>query len=78
MPNKWTTEDSVLALSQGWDLFDIGGVVEIERIDCPEDANGEPLEPVFDSDYAAMQFVLEQYIGGCETAAKALTLSVFR
>lgn len=74
----WTLDDSTTATTQGWDLFRVGEFSEIQRIDSPEDSEGESAEPVFPDDYAAMRFVMERYIRGCPVAAKALTLGVFR
>ena len=71
--SSWPKEFDELATSQGWNVFECGGWQEIQRIDDPEDG-----DPVFESDYDAMRFILEEYIKGCEVAARALSISRFR
>lgn len=48
--------DNAQALSEGWDLFDVDGRLQLQRIDCPSD-QGELLdysEPKFTSDAHAI------------------------
>jgi hypothetical protein len=77
MTHKWENKDDSLALSQGWNVFDTGSYLCIQKIDDPE-AWGLSGPPMFESDDDALRFVVEEYIKGCPTAAKALTISTFR
>jgi hypothetical protein len=50
------TFDNTCALLEGWDLFDVGGRIQLQRIDCPtEHAPALPYtEPRFKSDAHAV------------------------
>lgn len=48
--------DNTQALNEGWDLFEVDGRIQLQRIDCPAD-NQDVLdytEPKFDSDADAI------------------------
>jgi hypothetical protein len=50
--------DSQQALAEGWDLFDVDGRLQLQRLDCPSDfcaSLGD--KPVFKSDADAIIFV---------------------
>ena len=42
------------ALSEGWDLFDVDGRIQLQRIDCPSDHDLGYSEPKFQSDANAI------------------------
>ena len=49
------TFDNTVALAEGWDLFEVEGRIQLQRIDCPSDH--EQLgysEPKFQSDAHAL------------------------
>lgn len=50
------TFDNTQALSEGWDLFDVDGRIQLQRIDCPGDHEGllNYTEPKFVSDAHAI------------------------
>lgn len=52
--DPWPPEYAAAANAEGWDLFDNGTVLEIERVDEPEDRDA----PVFADDFAAIVHVL--------------------
>lgn len=67
MPNEnWTTEDSQLAVKQGWDLFVIHG--------CRWDIEKDDREDIFPDDLAAIEFLKKAATGGDALAVKALRL----
>jgi phage terminase large subunit-like protein len=72
---KWTQADSVEALSQGWEIFDTGEFLEIQRVDDMSDhrASGVP-EPVFDSDEDAVHEVRQMAAKGISLAIKAIAI----
>lgn len=51
------TFDSYIARQEGWDLFDVDGCLELQRVDDPTSAELHYDEPLFDSDEAALAFV---------------------
>lgn len=63
MREDWTREDSARALAQGWDVFDTGDRLEIERDD--EAA-------IFEGDEQAIAFVEARAASGDALAIKAL------
>lgn len=49
------TFDNTQALNEGWDLFDVDGRVQLQRIDCPSDHDMLDYdEPKFQSDAHAI------------------------
>lgn len=63
----WTRDDAAFAQSQGWDLFDTGERLEIQKLDEPAEGVHE-----FESDAVAFAFVHEQALKGCVVAKKAI------
>jgi len=66
---------------EGWAIFSAEGSVlntdgsrplQLQRWDCPEDADGNPLPPRFESDEAAWAHVCSSAEGGCRMARLAL------
>jgi hypothetical protein len=46
------------AKREGWSLFECDdGRLRIQRLDFPYDSTGRPIDPLFDSDESAVQFV---------------------
>lgn len=64
----WDARRAAQAQRQGWDVFDCGDGLEIQRIDCPEDGN----TPFFESDAAAQIAVKEAAEGGNALARAAI------
>lgn len=53
--------DNTRALKEGWDLFDVDGRIQLQRIDCPSDHEGLGYdEPKFESDAHALVEVAVQ------------------
>lgn len=65
--------DNTQALHEGWDLFDVDGRWQLQRIDCPSDHEFlDYTEPKFQSDaHAIVQVSLWAY-GGSRYHWKAL------
>ncbi len=63
MKEIWTKEDSKMARIEGWDLFDTGELLRIQKLDDPEEAlsefNIDICENIFESDDDAIRFVKE-------------------
>lgn len=51
------TFDNTIARQEGWDLFDVDGRTELQRIDDPASDELHYDEPLFDSDESAFAFV---------------------
>lgn len=64
---EWLTPDDFQnsqALAEGWDLFDVEGRIQLQRIDCPSDHDCLTYdEPKFASDADALIFVALQAHG---------------
>lgn len=73
---EWTAQESEASRKEGWDLFGVntnhGVVLEIQRVDCPEDGS----EAVFDDDVDAAKYVMGRAKQGSRRHAIALRLSV--
>lgn len=67
--SHWDAHRAAKAQRQGWDVFDCGDGLEIQRIDCPDD---EDRTVMFDSDVEAVAFVERMAKGGDELAKAAL------
>jgi hypothetical protein len=67
---NWTKLDSAAARTEGWDVFAADGILQIQRIDDPE--NGEPL---FASDAEALLFVNAQAAEGGSLHTKAMAVA---
>lgn len=67
--------DNAQALDEGWDLFDVGGRLQLQRIDCPSD---HPIlgydEPKFQSDAHAIVEVATKARAGSKYHWDALHL----
>lgn len=75
----WTPEDSKAAAAEGWDVFDSSDRgLEIERIDCPEDAQGNPIEATFKTDGEALGHVYGRAQSGSALHQKAILLTLAR
>ena len=67
--------DNTQALSEGWDLFDVEGRLQLQKVDDPEaDPSLGYTEPKFDSDAEAIIFVAKQADAGSEYHMTALGL----
>ena len=57
--------DNMQALTEGWDLFDVDGRWQLQRVDCPSDLDFLDYdEPKFQSDaQAIVQVALWAYAG---------------
>lgn len=67
--------DDTQAISEGWCLFDVDGRHSMQRIDCPESADGNSVdEPVFDSDADAIIYVASLAAAGSAYHMDALSL----
>lgn len=68
--------DNTQALAEGWDLFDVDGRYQLQRIDCPSDhaAMLDYDEPKFESDAKAIMFVAWMAMDGSEYHENALRL----
>lgn len=64
----WDQERSAEAVAQGWDVFDCGDGLAIQRIDCPEDGS----QPRFATDDEAIQLVQVRAKNGDPLAKAAL------
>ncbi|EKQ70321.1 hypothetical protein OsccyDRAFT_0602 [Leptolyngbyaceae cyanobacterium JSC-12] len=61
----WTKEDSIQAVTEGWDVFHNGFVYQIQRLDEAE---------IFDEDFRAIKFVCRKAEAGSELHKKALII----
>lgn len=52
--------DEDRAVSEGWSIFDAEGELQIQRLDCPNDGDGEPIDPLLPHDDAAIESVIHQ------------------
>lgn len=70
--DDWSPADQAAASAEGWNLFDVGGSLEIQREDEIEDGVAGPLA----SDDVAIALVYEKALRGSELHARALRLSL--
>mgnify|MGYP000855330241 FL=1 len=68
MTNKYF--DSAQAIQEGWDLFEVNGLLHLQRIDWPDDES----EPKFVCDTDAIIFVANEARRGSLYHRKALDL----
>ena len=61
--------DSRQAVSEGWDLFDVEGKIEIQRIDFPDGS-----DPIFQDDPEAVRYVMRQAKNGSKYHQQALVI----
>ena len=74
----WRYKDSRAAQQEGWDIFDSTKYgVRIERIEDPEDASGNVLDPVFEDDDEAFNHVVEAAKGSNPLHQKALVVHTY-
>lgn len=67
--------DNTQALHEGWDLFDVDGRWQLQRIDCPSDHDClQYNEPKFQSDAHAIVHVSLRAYGGSRYHWEALHL----
>ncbi len=72
---EWTRADSLKALSEGWEIFDTGEYLEIQRVEDMSDHRASGVgEPVFDSDEDAVQQVREMARKGASHAIKGIAI----
>lgn len=74
---KWTPEDELAAIKQGWSLFTVdSGNVVIQKLDDPpmhhQWQDGMITDCPFESDGEAIRFVRREARKGNSTAAKAI------
>lgn len=65
----WGPDDSAAASKEGWDVFDCGPRLEIERIDDPADT-----DPVFEDDDEAIEHVRASAAAGSDLHRRALAI----
>lgn len=66
---KWTPEYERASFAEGWvvsdcSLADGGQEMQLQRLDCPENARGEVLEPIFPDDGNAWAHVVRRALEG--------------
>jgi hypothetical protein len=77
---KWTDAIDALAFHEGWNVFYCDDKKHrIQRIDYPPDHflwnEGDPIDPIFNSDDEAIAFVRKRAAEGAEHALLALELT---
>lgn len=70
VPNTFATFNNTQALSEGWGLFNVGGYVQLQRIDYSQGG-----EPKFTCDARAIMFVAQRANEGSAYHSNALSLS---
>lgn len=65
----WGPDDSAAATKEGWDIFDCGPRLEIERIDSPEDGG-----PLFEGDDEAIEHVRKKAAEGSDLHRRAIAI----
>lgn len=72
----WSVDDSAAALREGWDLFECSGsdhgVVQLQRIDHPDEVEGAPNPYPFADDEDVWRHVKVRAAAGSELHRKAL------
>lgn len=73
--NQDGTHNNDQALCEGWDIFDVDGRLQLQRLDCPSDIDFLKYdEPKFVSDTTALIFVSLKAHGGSKYHESALDL----
>ena len=66
----WDVKRDTASSAEGWSIFNADGLLQIQRIDDPEDGS----EPVFAHDGEAYKFVTEKALKGSKLHLLALYL----